>query len=181
MPFSDRSKFRGGQHDRRRRGSAWSVPYSVTFLPVSFADSQSLRTSRIPKITRVSRPDFHTTDSSYCAHLPLWYRSELIANLFHILCSVSFSQLCHINDCGCIFALLSLSAFISLIIPAFIWKFKKTIELCIFENKRDVLIFVYCRANSASQGVWIMLFAMRKLYCIHTEWTNILTVFPHHL
>lgn len=42
-------------------------------------------------------------------------------------------------------------------------------------------IFVYCRANSASQGVRIMLFAMRKFYCIRTESTNILTVFPHHL
>jgi len=30
------------------------VPYSVTFLPVFFADFQNLHTSRIPKMTRVS-------------------------------------------------------------------------------------------------------------------------------
>ena len=42
---------------------------------------------------------------------------------------------------------------INLIVPALIGKCKETIETCIFENKRAVLIFAYCRANSASQGV----------------------------
>ena len=38
-------------------------------LPASFLDFQNPHTSRIPKMNRVSRQDFRTTDSAYCSHL----------------------------------------------------------------------------------------------------------------